>query len=281
MSTGVIPQTETRPGGLRAAVRQRPILAFSVLLVVLSWPFMLLVGDNVLIGMPALLLLGPGACAFLVSYLADGPAGVRELAGRVGRWRQPARWYLFVLFGMGGAILLTAYGVTAALFPDELAPPPAGVLVPLVLNFVVIFVVAGLGEELGWRGFVLPRLQGRLSPVRATLVVGLLWFAWHLPLRIGGEDWMPYLGLFLVLVVADSFIYTWVFNRTGGSVLLVALMHAAGNTWGGHLYGQTFSFEPPGYLFFEVVRIGIYVIVAVAVVLLTRGRLGHPCKRET
>lgn len=80
--------------------------------------------------------------------------------------------------------------------------------------------------------------------------------------------------------MADAVIYTWVFNGTGGSVLLVALTHAAGNTWGGHVHGHTFAFAPPGALAFAYLRVGVYVVVAIAIVLRTRGRLGLPGRQE-
>lgn len=81
-------------------------------------------------------------------------------------------------------------------------------------------------------------------------------------------------------MLADAVIYTWVFHRTGGSVLLVALMHAAGNSWGGLLYSSTFVADPPGRTGFYAVRVGVYVVVAVAVVVLTRGRLGLPGRQD-
>lgn len=103
----------------------------------------------------------------------------------------------------------------------------------------------------------------------------MLWFGWHVPLVItGNRVWVPILLAFLVGVMGDSMIYTWLFNRTGGSVLLVALMHAAGNTWGGHLYQETFLFDPPGSLFFDVLRQATYLVLGLAVIVLTRACLG-------
>lgn len=107
--------------------------------------------------------------------------------------------------------------------------------------------------------------------MRAALVVGLVWWAWHIPVRLVGIDG-PTATLFLVGVLADAFVFAWVFHSTGGSVLLVALMHAANNTWSSILH-LTFTYDP---LLVEGVRMGVYVVVAVAVVVLTRGRLGLP-----
>lgn len=263
--------------GVRGLVGRRPVIAFIMLVLVLSWP-MLLIGERVPVAVVPLALLGPAGCAFVVTWLADGRAGVRELAGRLGRWQVPGRWYLFALFGMAACYWATAYLVTAVFFPAALAPPPLGQLLVVPLFLVLLFVLPGLVEEFGWRGFLLPRLSLRLTPLRATLVVGFVWWAWHLPVRVRLDlpDGAAFAALFLVGILADSVIYTWVFHRTGESVLLVALMHAAGNTWGGLVYVRTFSVDPPGYVLFEVVRMGMYVMVAAIVIVLTRGRLGAP-----
>lgn len=278
--------TTTSARGVRGAVRRRPVLAFAVLVLVLSWPMMLLGGSAPWLFV--LWVLGPASCAFLVTGLADGPAGVRELAGRVRRWRVPARWYLFVLFGMAAGYWAVAYTLTAVLSPADLAPPDSGQLTVLGLNFVILFFVNGLVEEFGWRGFALPRLEQWLTPLRATLAVGLLWWAWHLPLQlqlvtdplVGLADRLLVFGLYLVLVLADAVVYTWVFHRTDGSVLLVAMLHAASNSWGALLYTSTFTADPPGFVAYFAVRVVVYLIVAVVIVLLTRGRCGYPGRQD-
>ncbi len=95
---------------------------------------------------------------------------------------ESVRWNLFALFGMAVGYWTLAYAVTAVLVPA--APPDAGQLTVLGLNFVLVFLIAGPGEEFGWRGFALPRLERGLTPLRAALVVGLMWWAWHLPLQL-------------------------------------------------------------------------------------------------
>jgi membrane protease YdiL (CAAX protease family) len=246
--------------------------AYVGLLLALGWPVMIAGPRGA--PSPVLTLVGPSACAFVVTFVAHGGAGVRELAGRVLIRDAPWWLYLFTCVGVGACVMATAYAVTVIIFPTGLTAPPASALVPLALNFVIIFVLAGLGEEFGWRGFALPRLQDRWGPVRGTTVVGLLWFLWHVPLIVGVDGWPTTLVLFFALVMADSVVHTWVFNRSGGSVLLAALMHAAGNTWGGLLHRSVFSFEPPGYPFFDAVRVGTYLVLAVVVLVATRGRLG-------
>jgi uncharacterized protein len=269
--------------GVRGLVRRRPVTAFVVLVLVLvlvlGWP-MLLIGERVPVAVVPLTVLGPGACAVLVTWLADGPGGVRELLGRLGRWRVPVRWYLFAVFGLAVGYWSVALVVHAVFGPAELTPPPLEQWLVAPVSFVALVVLLGLVEELGWRGFLLPRLSARLTPLRAALVVGLVWWAWHLPIRVRLDrpEGAAFAWLFLVGILADAVVIAWVFHRSGGSVLLVALMHAATNTWGGTLlYGQMFAAnDPSAYLPYEIVRMGTYAVVAVVVVVLTRGQLGVP-----
>ena len=103
-------------------------------------------------------------------------------------------------------------------------------IVGLVLWLPVMFIgqipSSPLLEEAGWRGFALPVLQGRLSAITSSLILGLAWGAWHLPLIVSYSD--PVLGYFL-LIVANTILITWVFNNTGGSLLLALLFHASLN----------------------------------------------------
>ena len=101
----------------------------------------------------------------------------------------------------------------------------------LFLFAFMIFPGSALGEELGWRGFVLPRMQARHSALKASLLIGILWGPWHLPLWLTGSEGHP-ISLyvpFVVAVVVSSVFYTWLYNNTGGSLLIVVLYHAASN----------------------------------------------------
>jgi membrane protease YdiL (CAAX protease family) len=106
-----------------------------------------------------------------------------------------------------------------------------------------------LGEEPGWRGFALPRLQAVLSPLLASVVVGLGWAAWHLPLQLRGayEESMG-LGSWGVVTrfasqVAVSVIFTWVFNRSGGSLLVVVILHTSLNNTAGYWLPNNIGFQ--------------------------------------
>jgi membrane protease YdiL (CAAX protease family) len=101
-----------------------------------------------------------------------------------------------------------------------------------ILFFVAMAVVDGpLGEELGWRGYFLPRLLRQMGPVPASTVVAVVWFLWHIPLYAAdGMALTPaFLASYLVELMAMAMIYTWFFLRSDGSVLLAILLHDAFN----------------------------------------------------
>jgi membrane protease YdiL (CAAX protease family) len=107
-------------------------------------------------------------------------------------------------------------------------------------RFLFILLFIGLGEESGWRGFALPHLQTKHTPLIASLILAPVWALWHLPL-IGNEFPWPIVPAFLVSVAGATFAQTWLFNRTRGSVLLPMLFHATVNTVGAGLLFPLFS----------------------------------------
>jgi uncharacterized protein len=101
----------------------------------------------------------------------------------------------------------------------------------MIMLALSIFPGSALGEEIGWRGYALPRLQAGRSALSASLILGVIWSLWHLPLYFTGQTFRP-LSLFVPFVVATialSVILTWVYNSSGGSLLLVVLIHATYN----------------------------------------------------
>jgi uncharacterized protein len=175
----------------------------------------------------SLLLLGAGApsmTAFVLSAVFYGRAGVRRL-GRAGtRWRVNPGWYLAILVipGLasgGGWAVGVATGVSSVFNP----------LIPALISGLL----AGLLEEFGWSGFAFPALQARFGFVRAGVGVGMIMAVWHLPFFLlpGTTQHAASFVMFLVTLIAARVVYGWVYNGTGGSILLVILLHASGNTW--------------------------------------------------
>jgi uncharacterized protein len=149
----------------------------------------------------------------------------------------------------------------------------AGNLAWLPVLILVSALTDGLGEELGWRGFALPRLLSRWPPLTASLLLGLVWATWHLPLLWtegrtldGHPAWLLFLDL-----GAKSIIFTWVFLRTRGSVLIAVLLHAANNVF---VVSPTAS--PTGSLALPVTAVGLEWVLAALLLIAARP---HPTRR--
>lgn len=130
---------------------------------------------------------GPACAAMLVTLLGSGRAGLRSLFRPLRIWRVGVRWYLFALLfpvtiWLGGRALDALRGVSYELrSPLEVFGPQAAITLPIVIVFAL---PNALGEELGWRGFALPRLQDRFSAIIASVMLGLFWGLWHVPTLI-------------------------------------------------------------------------------------------------
>jgi membrane protease YdiL (CAAX protease family) len=186
------------------------------------------------------------------------------------------RWYLVVLLAVPASEVLGALvlpGVAASYQPLTLS-----MVLSYPLAFVATFALGGpLGEEPGWRGFALPRLQALRGPLVGSLILGVLWGAWHLPLFWSGV-WTPLsvanVVMFIVMTTALTVVMSWVFNNANGSLLITMLMHASFNTFANRIVAPLF----PAPLLNEYELLPVLVcfgVSAVLVVALTRGRLGY------
>ena len=138
--------------------------------------------------------LGPMLAAILVCALESGMAGVRGLFGQLKRWRVRPRWYVMTLVGVP-ALGLAAAGIHATLGGTLATETIPEILIVLPFQFVFVALIGGgLDEEMGWRGFALPRLQARYDPTIANFVLGVLWTCWHLPLFFIGGSGFIYAG---------------------------------------------------------------------------------------
>jgi uncharacterized protein len=188
-------------------------------------------GASIRPGIRALVLLGtiaPSLVALALTARAQGDAGVRGLLGRILQWRVSARWYVFAV-GYMAAIKLTAalaHRLVAGAWPRF---GTQALYIMVAAMMVSTWVQAG--EELGWRGYALPRLAARFGLGPASIVLGVIWATWHLPLFFlrgvdtFGQAFVPY----LLMVTALSVAMAWLYWKTQGSLFLVMLMHAAIN----------------------------------------------------
>ena len=190
------------------------------------------------LGGPVFLLgvFGPGIVAVGLTRYERGPEGVARLVGRIGRWQVAWPFYLFAASYMIATELLAA--VLHRLFLG-VWPAFEGAPLLLILPAIVFSTLVQAGEELGWRGYALPRLSRVVGLPAASLLIGAVWALWHLPLffMAGTDSVGTSFVIYLLHVIALSVAMAWLYWRTGGSLLLVMLMHAAINNTGGLVPG--------------------------------------------
>jgi len=235
----------SRPHTASSLVRRHPLLSFFVLAYALTWaiwaPVLAQTRGWVSWDVPYALFyfgsFGPAIAGLVVTGLTSGRSGVTDLLARIWKWRVELGYYAFAVLAPSGLFALAvlidraASGTwsdlallgTADYLPDL---GPAGVLLLWLLTY-------GLGEETGWRGFALPHLQRTRDAASASLILGVFWALWHLPAFFFRDTYMA-LGLlgfplFAVLMVFTSMVFTWLYNSTRGSLLLVILFHAVFN----------------------------------------------------
>jgi membrane protease YdiL (CAAX protease family) len=215
---------------IAALVKRHPLVAFFALAYALTWPLIPLVTVSPLWGLPALF--GPALAAIIVAAVTDGGPGLGDLLDRLLRWRVGARWYAVAL-GLPMVLALAAAGLHL-LLGTQTSLDFGGLS---VLNFVVFALI--VGEELGWRGYALPRLLAERSALAASLIVGALWGVWHLPTFFvpGAPQYGLPFAAFLLLTVAYSVVIGWLFVHAHGSVLIASLMHGAINLSQGFFLG--------------------------------------------
>lgn len=209
------------------------LLAFGFLAFVVAWGAWIpaLTWPAIPKTIPLVGLFGPAFAAAIVG----GRAGVRDIVTRLRRWRFPVIWYATaaLLMPVCYAVALRVEGALSGF--DSAALAIGHSLGFLAASFVwLLFVTAG--EEIGWRGFALPRLLDLgMSRWSASLALGIVWALWHLPLYlVPGQSSMPY-SLFVALTVGQSLIYTSLYLQSGGSLLPALLLHAT-TDFGARLY---------------------------------------------
>ena len=178
---------------------------------------------------------GPILAALIVTAASRGISGLRELAGRMFRWRFGLRWLLIALFTplaffLASALLVRLFtGAWPALGRfGHVAEIPS---LNWLAGWALWTVAFGFGEETGWRGFALPRLQRNRSARSATLLLGAAWCLWHLPSFFYNYPGLNLFGVvaFVVSLLSGAVVLTWLYNSTGGSILAAALWHGTFN----------------------------------------------------
>lgn len=289
-------------------ISRHPLLAYFVIAFVGSWasllPIALSRGVNGLGLLPYRLpdiafyiagilftFAGPALASLAVTAIISGRAGVGQLLRRCVRWRVGIGWYLIAIFGFL-LVYLVGYSVFLGVnLPLALLPQLPLLLTVFLPQGVLIILTASFAEELGWRGFALPRLQHRYGPVLGTVILGTLHGLWHLPAfftRILGPFSLPGYAGFLFVAIAATFLYTWIFNHTRGSVLLATLTHGFSDA-GLSLVALLIPAQlvvsgwaaPIVNGSWQGVNVISFGVCALLLILFTRGRLGYQPEQNT
>jgi uncharacterized protein len=212
---------------------------------------------------------GPALAAILVAAVTRGKAGMKALFGRLLIWRVPGKWYLLAL------ILWPVISILAAFWHASVTNRPLSLdwsrwttLGSVVLGGLLVGYHAD--EEIGWRGFALPRLLERWNALTASIVLGVIWGLWHLPgmfvLQVKGmESPIPFYT-YLIFTVSLSILITWFFNHTRGSLIFSMFIHWGGNAIPPYL-NKLLPLSDPGNSMF-IYRTWIMAAAAILVVTL-------------
>jgi membrane protease YdiL (CAAX protease family) len=280
----------TRSTGLTGWMQRHPLPSFFGLAYGLTWILVLPIVFSQrgvgLINLPEPLLLvlflastfaGPLPAGLIMATVTEGKAGRNQLLRRMVQWKVGAGWYLLVLaaypllylaglsFYLGAAPWTALAQNWPLLFSFYLPTALMGIILP------------GLGEEPGWRGFALPRLQRQYGALAAALILGGLHALWHLPVYfipgsiLEGPFNLTAFANNTLAIMALTFIWSWLFNRAGGSVFFAMFVHGVSNASSGFLPRLMTNLDITDPWFGAKVA----VAGALIVILITRGRLGY------
>jgi len=223
--------------------------------------------------------------SLFMTRLTLGKEAMKTLFKRLFIWRVGWKWYLVAILLMPtlrfAAIPLTAW-LTG--IPADYSHPMIREFVPLdwpllaLLISWILFEIITNGEEMGWRGYVLPRLQAKYNALVSSLILGVIWSVWHLPKFFGtGSSEGRSFFWFTVFTVSVAVLYTWLYNNTRGSLLLVTLFHASGNTVGAFLPAK---FAVAGGILSNLETMFFVITAIVVTILAGPGRLSRTEEKQ-
>jgi membrane protease YdiL (CAAX protease family) len=259
-------RTKIRAGGI---LQRHPLSTFFGLAYLIAWGIYATQAGLLPFKLPEpiadfLINWAPGFAALIVVAALAGMRGIGNLLRPLLRWRVSLQWYTVALL-LPPLLVFAAIGITMLFggpspqFNQVFGPHLA--LLPILLFF-------NLGEEIGWRGFALPRLQARHSALVSSLILGVIWGFWHTPkFFLTGQltiDLLVFLA-FLISIIAQTILMTWVYNNTDGSLLLVTLFHFSSDAF------LTFflpALVPPSeapiiFAIMTLLQVGVAVLVVV------------------
>lgn len=271
---------------LRSLVSRRPVAAFVVLAYALSWTCWLTAQSLYPSTLPPARRT-PGQVLTILGTFGPFVAGVlvarfagewRAFRARLFRVRVHPVWYIVAL-SLPVLSVAVGYGVYRLLGGAPMRPGSTLSASMVAGTFLLTLLAGGGNEEPGWRGLALPHLQGRFGPLAGSLILAAVWAGWHLPAFLdptSSQSMLPPLA-WLGGTVAVTFVLTWLFNATGGSVPLAALFHATFNVAG---LAVIVALPPNAVAAFYWTGVGVFLAVTAVLLLATRGTLGADAERS-
>jgi membrane protease YdiL (CAAX protease family) len=269
---------------MKSFIERHPLAMYFILAIVITW---LILGPGVAstlgffdfefdgIVLSTLGQFGPLLAALIVTGATVGSAGVRKIFRSMFNWRVKARWWAAAVLLLAGLFVVTA---ALGMLTSGTAPKSSGAAFLIIFGLLIL--IGSFGEEPGWRGFALPKLQQGRSAWKATLILSLFWWLWHIPFfftlppAIESAQQFGFIiafGIQFLIVFALGILCAWVYNGSGGSVLMAVLMHTSWNFW---LLG--FSGQPSAML-----ALPLFLLAAIVVGFATKGKLGLAAEEPT
>jgi membrane protease YdiL (CAAX protease family) len=218
---------------MKKLIQSNPIASFIVFTLLYSWTLwllMILSNEGLLpFKFPTNFLgsFGPAVGALIVTGIIQGKTGLKNILKSLINWKTSVWSYLFAIFFII-AVYITAAGIIYLIDPTLLKLQKLPGVAEIIIYFFVIAIIGGpLGEEIGWRGFLQPELLKRFNPAITSLFIALIWLLWHIPLfwlegavQEGGS-----IIYFALSVFAMAFLFTLLYIKSNGSLLLAILFH--------------------------------------------------------
>lgn len=210
---------------------------------------------------------GPFVGAFSLTYLNEKMEGVKKLWKKFWNIKIEVKWLLIIilLFPILNIVPFFIAVISGVYKPSDIYfSQPWFFIISLLLSFAIIFFIGGpFGEEFGWRGYVLPRFQAKWNAFVSSIVLGVIWSFWHLPMFFipGTSQYGQSFLLYVLWVILISILFTWIFNNTEGNILGVLIFHALVNTMGSF-------FSVPNLIFTVICNGGFLLITTVLVVVI-------------
>lgn len=226
---------------------------------------------NISKGLQTLCTLSPGIVAILLTAIFLKKRGVKALLKAVVKWRVKFKWYIIIII-----LSIVLCGLSLLLFNWTYGqmnnPDPA---YNFIFYFILILPLSALWEEMGWRGFLLPILQEKYTPLKASVIIGFVWGLWHLPIYLSiypyGDKTIIYFLFMSIGCFALSIIETWLYNSTRCSLFICILFHNAINTSAAYFYGNLKGneFRP------LIILVVLLVVTAIVICFKTKGSLNE------